>query len=133
MHVGSLGAGAAAKLVANSTLFGALGVLGEALALADGLGLSREAAFAVLAGTPIGAQAERRRLAIESGEYPKRFSLRLGVKDATLVTEAAAAAGADLRLARAARSWLEDANAAGLGERDYSAVIAYILGEAERA
>ncbi|MBM0255597.1 NAD(P)-binding domain-containing protein [Micromonospora sp. 4G55] len=39
MHVGPLGAGAAAKLVANSTLFGVLAVLGEALALADGLGL----------------------------------------------------------------------------------------------
>jgi 3-hydroxyisobutyrate dehydrogenase/2-hydroxy-3-oxopropionate reductase len=128
-HVGTLGAGAAAKLVANSTLFGALGVLGEALALADGLGLSREAAFAVLAGTPIGPQAERRREAITSGEYPKRFSLRLGVKDATLVTDAADAAGVDARLAEAARSWLEDANAADFGERDYSAVIAYMLGE----
>lgn len=129
VHVGPLGSGAAAKLVANSTLLGALGVLGEALALADGLGLSREAAFAVLAGTPMGAQAERRREAIESGEYPKRFSLRLGLKDATLVTDAARAAGVDARLAEAARSWFEGADAAGLGERDYSAVLAYILGE----
>jgi 3-hydroxyisobutyrate dehydrogenase-like beta-hydroxyacid dehydrogenase len=130
IHVGPLGAGAAAKLVANSTLVGALGVLGEAVALADGLGLSREAAFAVLAGTPIGPQAERRRPAIESGDYPKRFSLRLGVKDATLVTDAAAAGGVEARLAEAARSWFEDADAAGFGERDYSAVIAFILGEA---
>ena len=61
VHVGPSGAGAAAKLVANSTLFGVLGVLGEALALAEGLGLSREAAFAVLAATPVAAQAERRR------------------------------------------------------------------------
>ena len=129
VHVGPLGAGAAAKLVANSTLFGALGVLGEALALADGLGLSREAAFAVLAGTPIGPQAERRRAAIESGDYPKRFSLRLGVKDATLVTETAERAGVDARLAAAARTWLEDAERADFAERDYSAVIAYILGE----
>ena len=129
VHVGPLGSGAAAKLVANSTLFGALGVLGEAVALADGLGLSRAAAFDVLAGTPLGAQAERRRAAIESGEYPKRFSLRLGVKDATLVSDAASAAGVDARLAAAARSWLADADGAGLGEEDYSAVLAYILGD----
>jgi 3-hydroxyisobutyrate dehydrogenase/2-hydroxy-3-oxopropionate reductase len=32
LHVGALGAGASAKLVANSTLFGTIGVLGEALA-----------------------------------------------------------------------------------------------------
>ena len=36
--VGPLGAATAAKLVANSTLFGTLGVLAEALALADGSG-----------------------------------------------------------------------------------------------
>jgi len=129
LHVGPLGAGAAAKLVANSTLFSTVGMLGEALALADGLGLSRDAAFAVLSGTPAGAQSERRRPAIQAGEYPRRFSLRLGVKDATLVTDAARQAGVDLRLADAARSWLEDADTAGFSELDYSAVIAFILGE----
>jgi 3-hydroxyisobutyrate dehydrogenase-like beta-hydroxyacid dehydrogenase len=128
LHVGPLGAGTAAKLVANSTLFGALGLLGEALTLAQSLGLSREAAFEVLAATPLGAQAERRRPAVESGEYPPRFSMSLARKDADLILEAAAASGADLRLAAAARSWLADAEEAGWGDRDYSAVLARILG-----
>jgi 3-hydroxyisobutyrate dehydrogenase-like beta-hydroxyacid dehydrogenase len=127
LHVGPLGAGAAAKLVANTTLFGTLGVLGEALALADGLGLSRDVAFEVLAGTPVAAQAERRRPAVETGEYPQRFSLSLARKDADLIAEAAAAAGADLRLAAAARTWLQEAEEAGLGDEDYSAVLAHIL------
>jgi 3-hydroxyisobutyrate dehydrogenase-like beta-hydroxyacid dehydrogenase len=65
LHVGGVGAGAAAKLVANSTLFGVLGLLGEALALAEGLGLARETAFDVLAKTPLAAQANRRRRSIE--------------------------------------------------------------------
>ena len=130
MHVGELGAGAAAKLVANSTLFGALGVLGEALALADGLGLSRAATFEVLASTPIAAQAERRRASLESGDYPVRFALSLAVKDAGLVADAGAAARRDLRLAEAARSWLADALAAGWGDRDYSSVLERILGAA---
>ena len=51
-HVGPLGSGASAKLVANSTLFGTIAVLGEALKLAERLGLSREAAYEVLAATP---------------------------------------------------------------------------------
>ena len=126
-HVGPLGAGAAAKLVANTTLLGTLGVLGEALALADGLGLSRAAAFDVLAGTPLAAQAERRRAAIESGDFPVRFSLALARKDADLIAAAAEDAGVDLRLAAATRAWLVDAEAAGLGERDYSAVLEWIL------
>jgi 3-hydroxyisobutyrate dehydrogenase/2-hydroxy-3-oxopropionate reductase len=126
-HVGPLGAGAAAKLVANTTLFGTLGLLGEALALADGLGLTRAATFDVLAGTPLAAQAERRRPAIESGEFPARFSLALARKDADLIAAAAEDAGVDLRLAEAARGWLADAEAAGLGERDYSALLEWIL------
>ena len=127
LHVGPLGAGSAAKLVANTTLFGTLGVLGEALALADALGLDRNTAFEILASTPLAAQAERRRPALESGEYPPRFSLALARKDADLVAEAAARAGLDLRLAEAARSWLREAEEAGLGEADYSAMLARIL------
>lgn len=126
-HVGPLGSGAAAKLVANTTLFGTLGVLGEALALADGLGLSRAAAFDVLAGTPLAAQAERRRVAIESGDFPARFSLALARKDADLIAASAQDADVDLRLAEAARAWLVDAEDSGLGERDYSAVLEWIL------
>jgi 3-hydroxyisobutyrate dehydrogenase-like beta-hydroxyacid dehydrogenase len=128
LHVGPLGAGSAAKMVANSTLFGVLVTLGEALALAQGLGLARDVTFDLLATTPVAAQAERRRAAIESGEYPRRFALSLGVKDLDLIAKAAAGAGVDLRVATAARAWLAEAEAAGWGDRDYSAVLAWILG-----
>jgi 3-hydroxyisobutyrate dehydrogenase-like beta-hydroxyacid dehydrogenase len=128
LYLGPLGSGAGAKLVANSTLLGVLGVLGEALALADGLGLAREKAFEVLAATPVAAQAERRRPPIEKSEFPFHFALALAHKDADLVAEAAAEANVDLRLAEAARSWFADAEASDLGKEDYSAVLAYILG-----
>ena len=123
-HVGELGAGAAAKLVANLTLVGTLALLGETLELAERLGLSRDTAFQVLAATPLAAQAERRREALETNEFPPRFPLSLAHKDAELVV----AAAADLRLAQAARSWLADADRASWGERDYSALLAWILG-----
>ena len=127
LHVGPVGAGSAAKLVANSTLFGVIGALGEALVLAKRLSLSQEAAFEVLASTPLAAQADRRRPSIESGEYPPRFSLALARKDADLILQAAAASGADLRVSEAARTWLADAQGAGWGDQDYSAVLAYML------
>jgi 3-hydroxyisobutyrate dehydrogenase len=127
-HVGPLGAGASAKLVANSTLFGTIGVLGEALRLAESLGLSRDTAFEVLAATPLSAQAERRRDAIEAHDYPPRFALSLARKDAELVS----AAAPGLRIAQAARSWLADADDAGWGERDYSAVVAWLLDVADQ-
>jgi 3-hydroxyisobutyrate dehydrogenase-like beta-hydroxyacid dehydrogenase len=129
MHVGPIGSGAAAKLVANSTLVGVIGVLGEALALAEGVGLPRHAALEVLATTALASQVERRRASIESGEYPPRFSLALAAKDATLIADAATAGDIDLRVLEAARTWLAEAKGAGLGDEDYSAVLAYILGQ----
>lgn len=116
IYIGPSGSGAAAKLVANSTLITVIGALGEALALADALGLSREKAFEVLGTTALAAQAERRRPALESHDYPPRFPLRLARKDADLIAEL----GLDLRLTEAGRSWLAEA---GGGEHDYSAVL----------
>jgi 3-hydroxyisobutyrate dehydrogenase/2-hydroxy-3-oxopropionate reductase len=127
LRVGPIGSGAAAKLVANSTLFGVLAVLGEAVALGDGLGLDREVLFEVLARTPLAAQAERRREPLETGVYPSRFALSLALKDAELVAEAGRASGTELRAAEAALAWLADAERAGLGGRDYSAVLAEIV------
>ena len=126
--VGPLGSGAAAKLVVNSTLGGTLALFGEALALADGLGLERSAALDVLARSPLGGQVERRRPAVESGEFPLRFRLRLASKDLALVEAAAGDAGVDVRLAPAARRWFDDATDAGWGDEDYSAVLAYMTG-----
>jgi 3-hydroxyisobutyrate dehydrogenase-like beta-hydroxyacid dehydrogenase len=127
IHVGPFGAGASAKLVANATLVGTMTLLGETLALADGLGLSREVAFQVLAATPLAAQAGRRRTQLQESEFPRRFRLALARKDAELIQEAAAAAGVDARVLAAAASWFVDAEGSGLGEGDYSRVLPRII------
>ena len=124
LHVGPVGAGTAAKLVANSTLLGVLAVLGEALALAQKLELPPEVTFEVLSATPVAAQAERRREAFETGEYPLRFALALALKDAELIS--AAAAGVDLKVAKAVRDWFAEAVEEGAGEADYSSILARI-------
>jgi len=127
LHVGPVGTGTAAKLVANSTLVGVAGLLGEALALGNALGLSTDVAFEVLEVTPLGEQAKRRRPAFESGEYTRRFPLSLARKDADLILDAAAQHGLDLRLAAAAQEWLTDAERNGRGADDYSVVLAEIV------
>jgi 3-hydroxyisobutyrate dehydrogenase len=126
IRVGPIGAGTVAKLVANSTLLGVLAVLGEALALAKALGLSQEVAFEVLSMTPVGAQAERRRPEVESGEYPRRFALSLALKDAELIRKAVEASGAELKVAAAAREWFAEATEASWADKDYSAILAWI-------
>jgi 3-hydroxyisobutyrate dehydrogenase-like beta-hydroxyacid dehydrogenase len=128
IHIGPQGAGAAMKLVANSTLGALMSGLGEALALAEGLGLDTSIVLDVLADSAIGVTVRSKRELIDSGVYPPRFKLSLAAKDLRLVTEAAGSTGRELRVAEAARSWLEDADGAGLGDLDYSAVIAHIRG-----
>ncbi|MEU6670241.1 NAD(P)-dependent oxidoreductase [Streptomyces sp. NPDC046727] len=122
-RVGPLGAGSAAKLVANAALFGVLAQLGESLALADGLGLDRDTAFEVLAATPLAAQAERRRPSLEKDDYPARFSLLLAAKDLGLIREAARRHDVGLRLGEATWSWVETALAAGYGAEDYTVLL----------
>jgi 3-hydroxyisobutyrate dehydrogenase-like beta-hydroxyacid dehydrogenase len=128
VHAGPLGAGAAAKLVANATLFASVTALGEALALARGLGLPETVVYKVLAAKPLAGQAARRRPAIEAGDYPPRFSLSLARKDAELICDVADAAGVDVRVGEAVRTWFARSEADGFGARDYTAVLATIVG-----
>ena len=131
-YLGPPGAGAAMKLVANSTLGALMCGLAEALALADALDLDQADVLDILAESPIGATVKSKRKLIESGTYEANFSLALAAKDLALVTAAAEQTGTDLRLAPGARSWFEQAEAAGLGDLDYSAVIAEARGRAVR-
>jgi len=128
-HVGGPGAGAAMKLVVNSTLGAAITAVGEAIALADALGLDRGITLDVLSGSQLGPAVSSKRESIQTGAYPPRFKLSLAAKDLRLVADAAASTGRDLPVAAAARTWLERALAAGAGELDYSAVVATIVGE----
>jgi 3-hydroxyisobutyrate dehydrogenase-like beta-hydroxyacid dehydrogenase len=129
-HVGVLGHGAGVKLAVNSTLGALMTALGEALVLAQRLGLDQEKVFDVLMQSPIAVTAKGKRSNVTTGNYDKpNFKLALAAKDMRLVTEAARRTGAELKVAEAARSWFELADAAGLSDLDYSAVIAQILGQ----
>jgi 3-hydroxyisobutyrate dehydrogenase-like beta-hydroxyacid dehydrogenase len=132
LHLGPLGSGASMKLVVNSTLGAVVSALGEALALADALGLEERVALDVLADSAIGASVGRARPSIESNTYPPRFKLSLARKDLGLVIDAAERAGLELRVAPAARDWLGSAMDGGLGELDYTAVVAHVRGKKAR-
>lgn len=127
-HLGDLGAGAAMKLVVNSTLGALMTALGEALALADALGVNEDQALDVLEGSAIGVTTRSKRERIASGRYPPNFRLALAAKDLELVRDAAARAGVDLPLAEAALGRIGAARDAGLGDLDYSAVVPHIRG-----
>lgn len=128
LRVGPLGSGAGAKLVANTTLLGTLALLGEALALAEGMGLDRDVAFQVLSTTPLAPQAERRRPVVEGAAAPVRFRLALATKDAELIVDEGRRAGVDADVVRVAAARFRAAEQAGDGDLDYSAVLRHMVG-----
>ena len=132
-RTGGAGSGAAMKLVVNLALGAAIVALGEALALGESLGLEPGALLDVLADSPIGPAVRAKRANVEAGRYPPNFKLGLAAKDLRLVMDTADAAGQDLKLARAARGWLDEAAQGGAADLDYSAVVATILGKDARA
>jgi 3-hydroxyisobutyrate dehydrogenase-like beta-hydroxyacid dehydrogenase len=125
-RVGGLGAGAAMKLVANSTIGATMVAFGEALALGEALGLDRSVLLDMLSETPIGTTVKGKRANVESGSYPANFKLALALKDMRLVADAAQLARRTLRVANGTLGWYETADAEGAGDLDYSAVVATI-------
>ena len=126
IHAGPTGAGAAMKLVANSTLAGLMSLIGEALALADGFRLDQGTVVPVLLDSPIGPAMSRKLDKIERDHYTPSFKLSLMLKDMRLVLDAAARRGVELKLGQGATQWIDQAEQQGLGDYDYSAVVAHI-------
>jgi 3-hydroxyisobutyrate dehydrogenase-like beta-hydroxyacid dehydrogenase len=130
IHLGPTGAGAAMKLVANATLAGLMGLIGEALALADGFELEQQRVIQALLDSPIGPALSRKLDKIQSDHFTPSFKLSLMGKDMGLVLDGAQRRGVELRLVQDAAWWVEQAEQQGLGGLDYSAVVAQIRGRA---
>jgi 3-hydroxyisobutyrate dehydrogenase-like beta-hydroxyacid dehydrogenase len=95
----------------------------EALKLGFAERIPREALLEALARTEIVPSWVLGKLEnLGGGEVPTAFSLALADKDLRLVEEAAAAASLELPLAKTVAGVYVRARAAGLGERDFSAV-----------
>ncbi|MGW5052573.1 NAD(P)-dependent oxidoreductase [Actinokineospora sp. NPDC004072] len=129
-HVGDLGAGASAKLIANLITISAFALIGESLALGDQLGLAADRTLDLLGASAIGGFVQRVRGRIGAEDVPTRFGLGLAEKDLAL----ALAAGADpAGVVAGSRKAFADAVAAGLGDKDISAVIAHMRSCVDRA
>ncbi|MFE7958333.1 NAD(P)-dependent oxidoreductase [Streptomyces sp. NPDC057413] len=99
-RTGPLGSGAALKLVLNTAVIGGVGLVAEALRLADALGLDDDTARTALAAGPLGGVVAR---AFAEGAH---FATALAVKDLALATAvtplpAARAVAGQLRAAAA--------------------------------
>ena len=126
-HVGEVGSGAAAKLVANFSLLAAVVAFGEAYAVGTALGLPSSTLQDVISASPLSSQVDRRLAALLDGRFERRFSLDLALKDATLIMEQPQLLDNELYITRGIREWLVQATDSGMGQLDYTAVLATIF------
>lgn len=120
---GEAGAGSRLKLVVNNWIVGLVAALGESVALAEALEVDPAVFLDAIAGGPIGPPyADLKGKAMIAREMPASFPLRLALKDARLVIEAARARGLDPALAETVAARFAKAVEQGHGDEDMAAV-----------
>jgi 3-hydroxyisobutyrate dehydrogenase len=123
-HLGGVGTGATMKLAVNSVVHALNQALSEALVLAERAGVDRSSAYDVFAASAVAAPfVHYKRDAFEHPDTaPVAFMLDLVAKDLDLIDTLARRVGARMDQLAANREVVRDAIAAGLGERDLSAL-----------
>jgi 3-hydroxyisobutyrate dehydrogenase-like beta-hydroxyacid dehydrogenase len=123
-YVGACGSAAKMKLISNLVLGLNRAALAEGLAFAEVLGVSAAAALDVMAGSNAYSRAmdTKGRKMVER-DFTVQARLTQHLKDVRLMLEAAEAAGMKLPLTDTHRRLMQQAEAAGLGDLDNSAII----------
>lgn len=129
-HVGSLGSGHALKLAVNAVIFSLNNGVSEALVLAERAGIERALAYDVMASSAAGAPylGYKRDAFVAPDTAPVAFSLDLARKDLDLITGLAASLGLDAPQTQVNHRLVAAAADALGGDRDFSAVAAYLRG-----
>ena len=132
IEVGERGTGAATKLAVNALVHGLNVALSEALVLAERAGVERSVAYEVFASGAGGAPFVQYKR--EAYEHPESavvaFSLDLVAKDLELITALGERVGVQMDQAEIELQIVKRAIAAGLGNRDLSAVAVLLRGHA---
>lgn len=123
-HVGPSGSGAVMKLAVNTLVHALNQALSESLVLAEKAGIDRSTAYDVITASAAGAPfVQYKRAAFERPEEtPVAFTLALVAKDLGLALDLAERAGVELPQATTNSHTAKTAIAAGLGQRDMSAL-----------
>jgi 3-hydroxyisobutyrate dehydrogenase-like beta-hydroxyacid dehydrogenase len=127
-HTGPAGTGAKMKLVTNLVLGLNRAALAEGLAFAESAGLDLTLSLAVMRGSAaysriMDTKGER----MVRGDFAPDARLSQHLKDVRLIVDIGRHAGLPMPLSAAHRAVLEEAEAAGYGELDNSAIIKVFL------
>ncbi len=128
IHVGARGAGSATKLAVNALVHGINVALSEAVVLAEKAGVDRATAYEVFASGAGGAPYVhyKREAFMDPDGAPVAFSIDLVAKDLDLITSLGRSLGAPMSQAEAGLDIVRRAIDLGFGDRDLSAIAAFL-------
>lgn len=117
------------KLVANSWVLSVVGATAQAVGMAENLGLDPQLFLESISGGPLDcAYTQLKGQGMINGEFPPAFALNGAVKDTGLIAETLRGSGTDDRIMRSLHELFRDADAAGHGADDMSAVVRILGG-----
>jgi 3-hydroxyisobutyrate dehydrogenase-like beta-hydroxyacid dehydrogenase len=120
------------KMVVNLLLGNAMAAFAEAMALGQGLGLSRNKLFDSLLGTPsVAPFLAAKRDKIDHRNYEAEFPLRWMQKDMHLASVSAYESGVAMPLTNTAKELYRLAIREGYASQDFSALYDYLNSEPE--
>ena len=123
-HLGEWGSGARMKLALNLVLGLNRAALAEGLAFAEAMGFKSELALEIFQAGPAYSRAmDVKGKKMAAGDFTAEARLSQHLKDVRLILAAGERCGAALPLSRQHRQLLEEAESAGLGAADNSAII----------
>jgi 3-hydroxyisobutyrate dehydrogenase-like beta-hydroxyacid dehydrogenase len=129
VHTGGQGTGTSMKMVINLLLGNDMAAFAEAMALGEGLGLSRKLLFDSLLGMPAVAPfLASKREKIESGNYVAEFPLRWMQKDMELASVTAYESGVALPITNVTKEIYRLAMRGGHETADFSAIYEFAIG-----
>ena len=133
-HTGASGTGAKMKLVTNLVLGLNRAALAEGLALGEAIGLDPDLTLRVMQRTPAYSRAmDVKGEKMLRSEFSPDARLSQHLKDVRLIVELGEQAGLPMTLSAAHREILEEAEVAGLGALDNSALIQVLRGLTAKA
>ena len=127
-HTGPVGTGAKMKLVTNLVLGLNRAALAEGLTYAGCLGLELNLSLAVMRGSAAYSRImDTKGDRMIRGDFAPEARLSQHLKDVRLIVDTGRQAGLPMPLSAAHRTMLEEAESAGYGELDNSAIIKVLL------
>lgn len=127
VHAGGHGAGTSMKMVVNVLLGDAMAAFAEAMALGEGLGISRAVLLESLLATPaVAPLLALKREKIEAGNYEPEFPLRWQQKDLHLACVSAYESDVAMPVTNAVKELYRLAMKAGHATQDFSAIYDYL-------